>query len=86
MPTSLIEDQHGMRARLDLGGDFGEVQVHRLGVAPGQDERCAFAIFWADGAENIGRGSSLIGGAEGRVPRRAQRRVIVFFWPMRASP
>jgi hypothetical protein len=24
-------------------------------------------------------------GAEGRVPRRAQRRVILFFWPTRAS-
>jgi hypothetical protein len=24
-------------------------------------------------------------GAEGRVPRLAQRRVILFFWPMRAS-
>jgi hypothetical protein len=24
-------------------------------------------------------------GAAGRLPRRAQRRVILFFWPMRAS-
>jgi hypothetical protein len=24
-------------------------------------------------------------GADGRVPRRAQRRVILFFWPTRAS-
>jgi hypothetical protein len=67
MPAGLIEDQHGMGARRDLHGDFGEVQVHRLGVAVGQDERCAFAVLRADGAENIGRGGALIGG--GRGPR-----------------
>ena len=33
MPAGLIDEKHGVRARRDLGGDFGEVQVHRLRVA-----------------------------------------------------
>ena len=74
-----------MGARRDLGGDLGQVQVHRLGVAPRHDERRAFAVSGADRAEDIGRGGSLILGALGRVPRLAQRRVILFFWPTRGS-
>jgi hypothetical protein len=31
----LIDEESGMRARRDLFGDFGQVQVHRLGVAAG---------------------------------------------------
>jgi hypothetical protein len=73
------------RARRDLGGDFGEMQVHRFGVASGQDEGRAFAVLWADRAEDISRGGSLIFGWLGRLPRLAQRRVILFFWPTRAS-
>ena len=74
-----------MRARRDLGGDFGEMQVHRFGVASGQDEGCAFAVLGADRAEDISRGGSLIFRALERVPPLAHRRVILFFWPTRAS-
>ena len=35
MPAGLIDEQRGVRSRRDLGGDFGEVEVHRLGVAAG---------------------------------------------------
>ena len=66
-------------------GDLGQVQVHRLGVAAGQDEGCSLPVVRADGAEDIGRGGTLIAGRTGRVPRLAQRRVILFFWPIRAS-
>ena len=62
MPAGLIKEQRGMRAGRDLHGDFGEVQIHRLGVAMGQDESCALAVLRTDGAENIGRGGALIGG------------------------
>ena len=56
-----------MRARRDLGGDLGQMQVHRLGVAPGQDEGRALAVLGADRAEDVGRGGSLVlGGARTR--------------------
>ena len=70
------------RSRL---GDLDEVQIHCLGIAGGQDEGGAFSVLWADRAEDIGRGGTFVGGACGRVPRLARRRVILFFWPMRAS-
>jgi hypothetical protein len=61
MPASLIEEKHGMGAGLHLCGDFGEVQIHCLGVAPRQDNGRTFALLWANGAENISRGGALIG-------------------------
>jgi len=54
MPASLVKQQNGMLARRDLPGDLGEVQVHRLAVAGGQDERRALALFRADRAEYVG--------------------------------
>ena len=62
MPAGLINEQRGVRARGDLSGDFGQMQVHRFGVASGQDEGCAFAVLRADRAEDISRGGSLIFG------------------------
>ena len=44
----------------DHQGDLREVQVHRLGVACGQDQGCALALFRADGTEDVGRGGALI--------------------------
>ena len=38
VPSGLVDDEHGVPGG-HLGGDFGEVQLHRLGVAGGQDER-----------------------------------------------
>ena len=60
MPAGLIGQHNGVRARRDLGGDFGQVQVHRLGVATRHDERRALAVQGADRAEDIGRLGSLI--------------------------
>ena len=37
MPAGLIDEQRGVRTGCDLGGDFGEVEVHRLGVASRHD-------------------------------------------------
>jgi hypothetical protein len=36
------------------------VQVHRLGVAGGQDETGGFAVLWADRPKDIGRRGALI--------------------------
>ena len=60
MPSGLIEQEHGVFAGSDLGRDLGQVQVHRLGIAARQDERCALPVARADGAEDIGRGGTLI--------------------------
>jgi hypothetical protein len=60
MPSGLIDEDGGVRARCDLGGDLGEMQVHRLGVATRHDEGGAFALLGTDRAENVGRGGSLV--------------------------
>ena len=62
MPAGLIDEKRRVRARRDLGGDFGQVQVHGLRVASGHDEGCALAVLGADRAEDISRGGSLIRG------------------------
>ena len=60
MPAGSVDDENGVRVGRDILGDFGKQQVHREGVAGGQDERCALALLGADGAEDIGRGGALI--------------------------
>ena len=60
VPSSLIDEEDGVGARCDHQGDLREVQVHRLGVACGQDQGCALALFRADRTEDVGRGGALI--------------------------
>ena len=60
MPSSLIDEEDGVGSWCDHQGDLREVQVHRLGVACGQDQGCALALFRADGTEDVGRGGALI--------------------------
>ena len=75
VPAGLIEQQHGVCAGRDGPGDLRQVQVHRLGVAAGQDEAGARAARRADRAEDVGGGGALVLRRRlGRVPRRAQRR------------
>ena len=57
-----------MFARSDTGGDLFEMQVHRPGVAGGQDKRRALAVFGADGAEDVGRSCALIVRCRGPCP------------------
>ena len=63
-----------MFARSDLVGDLSEVQVHRLGVAGGQDGRSSLALTGADRAEDIGGSGALI--VRRRGPRAASCPVI----------
>ena len=65
MPSGLIDEKDGVGVLCDPLGDFREVQVHRFGVAEGEDQSRALALFRADGTEDIGRCGSLI-------PRRAR--------------
>jgi len=60
MPSGLIDQDRGVRARRDLRGDLGQVKVHRFGVASRHDERRALAVLGTDRAEDIGRGGSLV--------------------------
>ena len=60
MPSGLIDEKDGVGSWCDCLGDFREVQVHRLGIAGGQDQSHALALFRADGAEDIGRCGPLI--------------------------
>src|SRR5260221_14028095 len=60
MPSGLIDEEDGVDSWCDRLGDFREVQVHRFGIAGGQDQSHALALFWADGAEDIGRCGGLI--------------------------
>ena len=63
MPSGLIGEKDGMGSRCDRLGDFREVQVHRLGIAGGQDQGRTLAVFRADGTEDVGRGRALIAGS-----------------------
>jgi hypothetical protein len=62
-------------ARCDLRRDFGEMEVHRLGVTPWHEERRALAVLRTDRAEDVGRGGPLVfrsaraGAAFGPAPR-----------------
>src|SRR5271167_4912588 len=60
MPARLIDKKGCVCAWRDLGGDFGEMEGHRLGVAPRHDERRALAVLATGRAEDVGRGGSLV--------------------------
>ena len=50
VPSGLIDDDNGMRPRRDNGQDLLEMQVHGFGVAFWQNQGCADASGWTDGA------------------------------------
>ena len=60
MPSGLIDEKGCVGSWCDRLGDFGEVQVHGFGIAEGQDQSRALALFRADSTEDIGRRGSLI--------------------------
>src|SRR5664280_1091066 len=60
MPSGLIDEKDGMGSWCDRLGDFGQMQVHRFGIAEGQDQSRALSLLRADGSEDVGRGGALI--------------------------
>ena len=58
MPAGLIDDEDGMSAGVDGSADLCEMGVHRVGVAPRQNE--AYALGRTDCAEDVGRFGALI--------------------------
>ena len=69
VPSRLIQPQCGVTTRRDFGGDGGELEVHRLGSAPWQDQPDGFSLRRTDSTENIGRCGAEIPGSRG--PRAA---------------
>jgi hypothetical protein len=62
VPAGLIDQEHGVGARRHGFGDLDEMQVHRFGIAGGQDQGCALAFLRTDRAEDVGGGGALIAG------------------------
>ena len=60
MPAGLIQEENGVGARGDLGGDLVEMKLHGFGVAEREDEGRASSTFGADRTEQIGRLGALI--------------------------
>ena len=63
MPPGLIDEEDGVGPWCDCLGDFGQMQVHRFGVAGREDQSRALSLLRADGAEDVGRGGALIAGS-----------------------
>ena len=60
MPAGLIDDEDGMSAGVDGSADLCEMGVHRVGVAPRQNEAYALGLGRTDCAEDVGRFGALI--------------------------
>ena len=54
VPSSPVEDEHGVGSRRHLGRYLVEMPLHGLGVAARQDEAGADATRGTDGAKDIG--------------------------------
>ena len=65
MPACLVEQEHGVCTRRNGLCNLNEMQVHRLGVAGGQDQGRTLALLRADGAEDVGGSGALIAGRTG---------------------
>ena len=65
VPSGPIGEDDGVRARINGGADSGQMSVHRLGIAPGQDEADAFALLGTNRAKDIGRLGALIAQRDG---------------------
>ena len=60
MPSGLIDEEDGVGPWCDCLGDFGQMQVHRFGLAGREDQSRALSLLRADGSEDVGRGGALI--------------------------
>ena len=60
MLSRLVHQQRRMPPRCDRRRDRFQMQRHAFGVAPGQDERGAFALLGTDRAKDVGRRCPLV--------------------------
>ena len=79
MPSSLIHQYDGVSARGDHKCDLGQMRGHRFGIAEGEHQPRALAVFRADRAEDIGRFCPLIlrGRRPGSAPCPAPRNLVL---------
>jgi hypothetical protein len=69
MSAGLVEDENGVSAGGDLGGDFIEMELHSFAVAGWQHECGAGSVFRTYGPEHVGRlGALVMDGAGTRAP------------------
>ena len=67
MPARLVHQDEGMGPGCNRLRDLGQVQIHALGGAAGQNQARALAVRRADRTENVGGLRSLVlGGGRGR--------------------
>jgi hypothetical protein len=83
IPSRLVEQEHGVATGCDGGGDLGQVQVHRRGIASRQDERRTFAQRGADGTKDVGGSGALIRWRSwpGSTPGPATRGLVLLTYP-----
>src|SRR5258708_15952237 len=62
VPAGLIDQEYGVCAGRDGGGDLHQVQVHRLGVAGRQDPGCPPTPFLADATPALHGSGALVAG------------------------
>ena len=79
MPTGLIHDEDSMATGSDGGADFGQMCVHRVGVAPWQHQTDGLAPVRTDGTEDIDRFGALVVrcAGPGSTPRPAARNLVL---------
>ena len=65
VPSGPVHEDGGVGLSRNRLADLVEMQLHGLRVGPWQHERCALALFRADGAEQIRVLIALVGGLTG---------------------
>jgi len=60
VPSSLIEDEHGVGTGCHVEGDLFQMHAHRFPVAAGHDDAGSLAFSRTDRTKDPGRGSPLI--------------------------
>jgi hypothetical protein len=78
VPAGLVEHKHGVGTGVTVREISARCSADCGGVAARQDQTGRAHLGRAEGAEDVGRAGPPIARCRGRVPRRAQRRVIWF--------
>jgi len=60
VPSCLIHDEDGVGIVGDVSGDFDQVLVHGMGIAPRHDKGGGLAVFGAYRPEDIGGACALV--------------------------
>ena len=64
MPSGAVQQQDGVRASGDVQGDLVDEPLHGVGIGQGRRQRCTHAARGANGAEQVGALTALVGGLD----------------------